>query len=84
VRAARYLGVGVVSIVVTLHPDLVVLGGGVAQIGPLLFDTVRQTLRDSVGMFPTDDVQIMPSMLGEQAGTLGGIALAMKHGLLDE
>ena len=81
VRAARWLGLGVANVVVVLHPDLVVLGGGVAQIGELLFETVRQTVRQTVGMFPTDGVAIMPSALGENAGALGGIALAMKEGL---
>ena len=81
VRAAQYLGSGVANIVVILHPDLIVLGGGVAAMGPLLFDTVRQTLRERVGMLPTDEIAIKPSMLGDRAGALGGIALAMKGGL---
>jgi glucokinase len=83
VRAAEYLGIGVSNVVTALHPDLIVLGGGVAQIGPLLFDTVRETVRGRVRMFPTDDVQIKPSLLGNSAGVLGGIALAMKNGLIE-
>jgi glucokinase len=82
VRAAQYLGMGVVNVVVTLHPDLIVLGGGVAQIGDLLFDTVRETLRERARMFPTDSIEVKPSELGDRAGTLGGIALASKGGLL--
>jgi len=83
-RAAQYLGIGVVNVVVALHPDLIVLGGGVAQIGDLLFETVRETLRERVRMFPTDGIAVKPSKLGDNAGTLGGIALAMKGGLLAE
>jgi glucokinase len=82
VRAAQYLGIGVANVVVTLHPDLIVLGGGVAQIGDLLFDTVRQTIRQRVNMFPADSIRVLPSQLGDNAGTLGGIALAMKGGLV--
>ncbi len=82
VRAAGYLGIGVANVVVTLHPELVVLGGGVAQIGELLFETVRETVRRRVGMFPTDDVAVLPSALGDNAGALGGIALAAQQGLL--
>ncbi|MBZ5562464.1 MAG: ROK family protein [Acidobacteriia bacterium] len=81
VRAAEYLGIGIVNVVVTLHPDLIVLGGGVALIGDLLFDAVRRTIRERVHMFPTDGVEVKPSQLGENAGTLGGIALAIKGGL---
>jgi glucokinase len=82
VRAARYLGIGVANVVVTIHPEAVVLGGGVAQIGDLLFETVRQTVRERVGMFPTDGVAILPSALGENAGSLGGIALAVQGGIV--
>jgi len=82
VRAAQYLGIGVANVVTVLHPDIVVLGGGVAAIGPLLFDTVRATVRERVCMFPTDDVRIEPSLLGDIAGILGGIALAMLGGVL--
>jgi len=81
VRAARYLGIGVANVVTALHPDLIVIGGGAAGIGDLLFDTVRETVRERVKMFPTDAIGIKPSLLGDQAGALGGIALAMKGGL---
>lgn len=80
-RAAGYLGIAVANVVVVLHPDLVVLGGGVAGIGDLLVDTVRDTLRQRVGMFPTDGIRVARSALGDQAGTLGGIALAAQGGL---
>jgi glucokinase len=82
VRAAAYLGIGIANVVTILHPDLVVLGGGTAEIGALLFDTVRKTVRNRVGMFPTDDLRIERSMLGARAGTLGGVALALKGGHL--
>ena len=72
VRAAEYLGIGVANVVVTLHPDLVVLGGGAAAIGDLLFDTVRATVARRIGMFPTDGVRIEPSLLGDKAGVVGG------------
>jgi glucokinase len=80
-RAAEFLGIGVANVVVTLHPDLVVLGGGVAQIGDLLFDAVRETVRRRVRMFPVDDIRILPSLLGNRAGMLGGLALAARGGM---
>ncbi len=76
-RAARYLGIGVANMVTALHPDLVVLGGGVAGMGDLLFQTVRQTVKDRVRMFPVDGVRIEPSALGDTAGVLGAVALAL-------
>ena len=79
-RAARFLGIASANVVTILHPDLIVFGGGVAAIGHLLFDTVRQTVRERVGMFPVDDIRIEPSLLGDKAGIMGGVALAMKGG----
>jgi glucokinase len=84
VRAAEYLGIGIANVVTMLHPDLVVLGGSVAEIGPLLFETVRQLVPQRVGMFPAHDVRIEPSLLGNKAGMWGGIALAKKGGLLPQ
>jgi len=81
VRAAGYLGIGVANVVTTLHPELIVLGGGVAAVGPLLFETVRETVRKRVGMLPVDGVRIEPSSLGDKAGLYGGIALAAQGGL---
>lgn len=80
VQAAEYIGIGIANVVTILHPDLVVLGGSVAQLGPLLFDTVRDVVRQRVGMFPTDEVEIVDSLLGVNAGLLGGIALAQAQG----
>ena len=82
IRAAEYLGIAVANVITILHPDLVVLGGGVAAIGPLLFETVRRTVRRRVGMLPTDDVEIKPSLLGDRAGIMGGLALAAEGGLI--
>jgi glucokinase len=79
-RAADYLGIGVANVVVVLHPDLVVLGGGVAEMGAILLDRVRMVVRDRVGMFPTDTVRVERSLLGDRAGLLGAIALAV-HGI---
>lgn len=81
-RAAEYLGIAAVNIVVTLHPELIVLGGGVAQMGELLREPVEQTIRRRVGMLPTDGVAVRLSPLGDQAGALGGLALAAQGGLL--
>ena len=78
--AAGYLGIGVANLVTALHPDLVVFSGGMSDLGPLLFDTVRATVRRRVRMFPADDVRIERSLLAEKAGMWGGIALAMRRG----
>lgn len=68
------------NVVTILHPDHVVLGGGASGLGHPFFEAVRKTVKERVGMFPTDDVAIIPSSLGDKAGMWGGLALA-RHGL---
>ncbi len=75
-RAATYLGIGIANVATVLHPELVVVGGGVAEMGSLLFDRVREVVRQRIRMFPADSVAIEPSLLGERAGELGALALA--------
>lgn len=79
-RAAEYLGIGVANVVTALHPELVVLGGSVSAVGPLLFDRVREVVHQRVCMFPAEGVRVEPSLLGDQAGAWGGIALAARGG----
>lgn len=79
-RCAEYVGIAAANVVTIIHPDLIVLAGGVADIGPILVDTVRRVIRARVGMFPADDVRVERSHLGEKAGLMGGLALAARNG----
>jgi glucokinase len=80
VRLAEWLGIGAANIIVALHPEVVVIGGGLAEMGELLLDPVREAVRRRVRMFPTTEVRIERSLLGDKAGLLGGIALALRGG----
>ncbi|MCX6595088.1 MAG: ROK family protein [Acidobacteria bacterium] len=79
-RVAGYLGIAIANIVSLLHPELVVLGGGMAQMGEVLLQPVRQQVVRRVGMFPADGVRIEQSALGDRAGVMGGLALAARSG----
>lgn len=80
-RVAEWLGIGAANLIVALHPDLIVVGGGVSEMGDLLLDPLRATVRRRVRMLPVDDIRIERSQLGDRAGLLGGIALAQRGGL---
>ena len=79
VRAGRYLGIAAANLVTSLDPEVLVFGGGVAAID-LLLDTIRDEVRARVRMFPVDAVRVERSLLGDQAGVYGGIALAAEGG----
>lgn len=80
-RAARSIGIAVANIISILHPDLVVIGGGVSQIGQRLIEPIRQTVTDRVGMLPSESVKIETSSLGDRSGLLGALALAAEMDL---
>lgn len=77
-RAGEFIGIAAANIVTALHPDLVVLAGGVAEAGDLLLEPVRQTIRSRVRMFPAENIPVLRSELGADAGLLGGLALAQE------
>ena len=77
-QAADYLAIGVANAMVTLHPELVVLGGGVANMGDILFSRIREQVKQRVRMIPPESVRIEPSDLGSNAGVMGSIALASR------
>ncbi|MBM3795461.1 MAG: ROK family protein [Acidobacteria bacterium] len=80
-RAGSYLGQVAAGVVLTLHPELIVLGGGVAALDDLLIVPLRRNLLQRVKMFPPDDIPILRSQLGTRAGLLGGLAIAVQGGV---
>jgi len=80
-RAGALLGLASSGLVLALHPDIVVLGGGVAALGDLLIAPMRRALESHVHMFPVDGVRVACSRLGERAGVYGGLAVAVQGGV---
>ena len=75
-RAGRALAAAVASAAALGDLDAVVIGGGVAQAGELLFEPLRRQLTEFAGMQFVRRVQVQPSRLGSAAGLLGAAALA--------
>ncbi|NJN79410.1 MAG: ROK family protein [Anaerolineales bacterium] len=82
-RAGEYLGIGVASMLHMFDPSVVIFGGGVSQVGNLLFDSFDVSLKKHV-FHPRylEGLVITKAQLGDDAGLLGARALAeMKLGL---
>ncbi|MGD2176609.1 MAG: ROK family protein [Anaerolineae bacterium] len=75
-KAGFYIGVGVANLISIISPQMVVIGGGVAQAGDLLFDPIRRTARERVHVTPFERVQIVPAELGTDAGLIGAAVWA--------
>lgn len=70
-RAGFYIGIAVGSVIVSVGPRRVVIGGGVARAGELLLEPLRSTVEERVFMVPKDKVEIVPAELGIRAGMIG-------------
>jgi glucokinase len=66
-----YLGVGIASFVEIFNPELVVLGGGFARAGELLFEPARRVVAERTLTPARDVVRIVPGLLGVEAGLIG-------------
>ncbi len=76
-RAGTYLGIGVANFLVSFDPSIVIFGGGVSQVGPLLFDSFHASLKKRV-FHPRylEGLKIEMAALADDAGLLGALALA--------
>jgi glucokinase len=76
-RAAKFIGIGIGSLVNVLAPEIVVLGGGVieAMTDDFIARIDRSTRRVAVD-FATKDLKIVRAELGDDAGVIGAAMLA--------
>jgi glucokinase len=66
-----YLGIGIASFVTIFNPEVVVLGGGFARAGDLLFEPARRVVAERTLSPARDVVRIVPALLGVEAGLIG-------------
>jgi glucokinase len=77
-RGATALAAMIASVGAVCDLDLVVLGGGVARSGPLLFDPLRAALANYTGLSFIRGLQVVPAALGGNAGLIGAAALVSR------
>ena len=74
-RGARAVAAMIASVAAVCDLDLVVIGGGVANAGPVLFDPLREAIRDYAALDFTRGLRVVPARLGGEAGLVGAAAL---------
>ena len=70
-QAGFSLGIAAANICASVGPRRIIIGGGVAQAGELLLDPIRRTIRERVRIMPVEQVEVVPSQLGDNAGVIG-------------
>lgn len=82
-ETAKYLGIGVASIVNVLNPEIVILSGGMIAAGTLIFKPVRKYARENALAAAIEGVEIVPAALSGNSGAVGAAATVLKRvGLL--
>lgn len=71
------IGAALASVVWILNPDTIVIGGGVANAGDLLFDPIRREIAARTIKIFNGHLRILPATLGNEAGMIGNAALAL-------
>jgi glucokinase len=74
-RAGSALGVAIASVTHLLDLEVVAIGGGLTQAGPLLLDPLEETFRAYAGLDYAKRVRVVAAALGQQAGLVGAAAL---------
>lgn len=74
-RGATAVAAMIASVGAVCDLDLVVIGGGVAKAGALLFDPLRAALDTYAGLDFIRDLRVVPAELGGDAGLVGAAAL---------
>ena len=74
-ETGEHLGTALAGLVNILNPQKIILGGGIAQNGNVLFRPVIRTIRKKAFPIAARSVKVIPAKLGVDAGLVGAAAL---------
>ena len=80
--AATKLASGLVDCCYLLNPEIIVIGGGVAKAGDLLFKPLQIALFSQLSGPFKDHLRIVPAHFGNEAGMIGAARLALEEAKL--
>lgn len=76
-RLATWVAIGLVNLAMAFDPEAFVVGGGLSEVGDLLFEPVRRRVAEFLpGAGYREPPLILPAELGEHAGAVGAALLA--------
>jgi predicted NBD/HSP70 family sugar kinase len=78
-ESGQFVGDVLAGLVNFYNPGMIVIGGGVSNLGNLLLSSIRQTVLNRSLPLSTRDLYIVFSEIGANAGVIGAINLAMDN-----
>jgi predicted NBD/HSP70 family sugar kinase len=76
-QTATYLGRGLIPVIYSVNPEVIVLGGSVVKAWDILYPEIRRVLAAQVTRFYSSHVSITPSTLAERPSLVGAVALVL-------
>ena len=73
------LGHGLVGLVNTFNPEVIVIGGGAVRAGDMLLEPAREVVAERALPPAREVVRIVPAHYGDEAGMMGAALLAFDH-----
>lgn len=81
-ESGQFIGDVLASLVNFYNPGMIVIGGGVSNLGNLLLSSIRQAILRRSLPLATRDLLVVFSEIGPDAGVIGAINLAMDNILM--
>lgn len=76
-EVADCLAAALASVTYLMQPQAFIVGGGVGQSGPILYEPLQRHLRDRLSPHFADRVEIRKAALGNDAGVIGGATMVL-------
>jgi len=78
-ETGEYLGVILASILNFLDPEMIIVGGGVAQAGKFIFEPTKKEIKKRAYNLLAKSLKIVPAKLGDDAGVIGAATLVFQN-----
>lgn len=76
---AQKLACTIVNACWFLNPAAIIIGGGVAKAGKLLFDPLKESIQKQLSPAFLDGLEIIPAQFSNDAGIIGAASLALEE-----
>ncbi len=80
----EYLGIGLSNVVNILNPNLIIVGGGIANAGKFIFDSAKKSMKKNILSPLAKNTKIVKAKLGEDAGAIGAALLSYPQVSIDK
>ncbi|MCK4766083.1 MAG: ROK family protein [Candidatus Aminicenantes bacterium] len=71
----HYLGIGLGNVATLLNPRVIVIGGGLSNLGGLLFTPLRKKIKENAFSISGRNIKIKKAQLKNESGLLGALEL---------